>query len=217
AVANGQVPDTNQYKNIRVLATFHKGGLNLELIKTILYENQNVPLIFQCFVNSLKLVRQCKDFSWDDVEDKYRDKKEKINISETASIYGEYICSSMGRIIAILRTRTESKRNGVRLNNPQMIGQGGESMIEIINYYQRNYLQQSLGIGIDQNGQVLRLRPKDDFAIKADNKMILSAFKEAIRILSEMKQFLMEYLATKFAFAINKDALLALTIQGSEK
>ncbi|KAA6374441.1 MAG: hypothetical protein EZS28_030032 [Streblomastix strix] len=102
AVANGQVPDTNQYKNERVLTTFHKGGLNLILIK-------------------------CKDFSWDDAEDKYRNKKEKMNISETASIYGEYVCSSMGKIITILRTRTESKRNRVRLNNPQMIRQGGET------------------------------------------------------------------------------------------
>ncbi|KAA6376131.1 MAG: hypothetical protein EZS28_028342 [Streblomastix strix] len=179
AVAN-QVPDTNQYKNERVLATFHKGGLNLELIKTILYENQNQPLIFQCFVNSLKLVRQCEDFSWDDAEDKSRDKKEKMNISEAASVYGEFVCSSMGRIITILRTRTESKRNG-----------------------------QSLGIGIDQNGQTQRLKPKVEFAITADNRMILSAFKKAIRILSEMKQFDMEFLATKFAFPINKDALLA--------
>ncbi|KAA6365881.1 MAG: hypothetical protein EZS28_038591, partial [Streblomastix strix] len=158
AVANGQVPDTNQYKNERVLATFHKRGLNLDLIKTILYENQNVPLIFQCFVNFLKLVNQCKDFSWDDAEDKSRDKKEKMNISETASIYGEY---------------------------------------------------QSLGIGIDQNGQTQRLRPKVEFAITADNKMILSAFEEAIGILSEMKQFDMEFLGTKFEFPINKDALLA--------
>ncbi|KAA6403271.1 MAG: hypothetical protein EZS28_001214 [Streblomastix strix] len=148
---------------------------------------------------------QCKDFSWDDAEDKSRDKKEKMNISETASVYGEYVCSSMGRIITILRTRTESKRNGVRLNNPQMIGQGGE-----IN-------QQSLGIGIDQNGQALRLKPKDEFAITADNKMILSVFKKAIRILSEMKQFDMEFLATKFAFPINKDALLSQTMQGGEK
>ncbi|KAA6312087.1 MAG: hypothetical protein EZS28_055988, partial [Streblomastix strix] len=46
-------------------------------------------------------------------------------------------------------------------------------------------------------------------AITADNKMILSAFEEAIRILSEMKQFDMEFLATKFAFPINNDALLA--------
>ncbi|KAA6384577.1 MAG: hypothetical protein EZS28_019892 [Streblomastix strix] len=148
---------------------------------------------------------QCKDFSWDDAEDKSRDKKEKMNISETASVYGECVCSSMGRIITILRTGTQSKRKGVRLNNPQMIGQGGE-----IN-------QQSLGIGIDQNGQAQRLKPKDEFAITADNKMILSAFEEAIRILSEMKQFDMEFLATKFAFPISKDALLASTMQGSEK
>ncbi|KAA6382653.1 MAG: putative Cytoplasmic FMR1-interacting protein 2, partial [Streblomastix strix] len=195
-VANGQVPDTNQYKNERVLATFHKGGLNLDLIKTILYENQNVPLIFECFVDSLKLVRQCKDFSWDDAEDKSRVKKEKMNISEAASVYGEFVCSSMGRITVILRTRTESKRNRVRLNNPQMIRQGGE-----IN-------QQSLGIGIDQNGQAQRLRPKDEYAITADNRMILSAFEEAIRILSEMKQFLMEFLATKFAFPINEDKFI---------
>ncbi|KAA6370729.1 MAG: hypothetical protein EZS28_033746 [Streblomastix strix] len=67
----------------------------------------------------------------------------------------------------------------------------------------------SLGIGIDQNGQTQRLKPKVEFAITADNKMILSAFKKAIRILSEMKQFDMKFLATKFAFAISKDALLA--------
>ncbi|KAA6325952.1 MAG: hypothetical protein EZS28_054008, partial [Streblomastix strix] len=116
---------------------------------------------------------------WDDAEDKSRVKKEKMNISEAASVYGEFVCSSMGRITVILRTRTESKRNRVRLNNPQMIRQGGE-----IN-------QQSLGIGIDQNGQTQRLKPKDEYAITADNRMILSAFEEAIRILSEMKQFLM--------------------------
>ncbi|KAA6356088.1 MAG: hypothetical protein EZS28_048386 [Streblomastix strix] len=112
-----------------------------------------------------------------------------MNISQTASEYGEYVCSSMGRIISILRTGTESKRNGVRLNNPQMIGQGGEIK------------QQSIRIRIDQYGQTQRNN--------SDNRMILSAFEEAIRILSEMKQFDMEFLATKFAFSINKDALLA--------
>ncbi|KAA6368792.1 MAG: hypothetical protein EZS28_035681 [Streblomastix strix] len=84
-----------------------------------------IPWIYSygCLMQVSSRIIQC----WDDAEDKSRDKKEKMDISETASVYGEFVCSSMGRIITILRTRTESKRNGVRLNNPQMIGQGGET------------------------------------------------------------------------------------------